>query len=287
MMSFFIASFYVEFSLAVERIGNEVMKKYFSIALMVVVAVILGGCGGNAHENKVPKKSSDEIAAVLLKDSFWVMDSGDMPYLNDAISRKDIDYLKQLMIEGKVFYVDRDTKVTRFGIAADKNNVLIIFNEGRYTNKTGCTHASNVIDEKDFPTYAESQKKKIVDLIQKCLTNTENYSEAISIGDLAEIEILKSVCLNDTNVLKSKAHESDSYTRKCLQKAVKIIFERDFALSAYKSSVEYSSKAKQADSRSKNSRVYDSMAKDFSEDVNKHSQEAERLRQDFRAEYGF
>lgn len=262
------------------------MKNFLTIAL-IVIAIILGGCDGNAHENKASQKNNDKIAAVLLKDSFWVMDSENMPYLNDAISRKDIEYLKQLMLEEKVFFVDRDTKVTRFGVAADKNNVLILFNEGRYTNKTGCTHASNVIDEKDFPEYISNQKKKISDLIQKCLMNTANYADAISAGDLTEIKKLKSVCLNDTNVLKSKVQESDSYTRECIKKAVKIIFERDFTLSAYENFIKYSEKAGREDSRSKNFRVYDNMAKEFRNDVNKRSQEAERLRQEFKTTYGF
>lgn len=262
------------------------MNKIFLIVL-VVVAVILGGCGGNAHENKAPQNGNDEVAAFLLKDSFWVMNAENMPYLNDAISRKDVEYLKQLMIEGKVFLVDKDTKVTRFGVAADKNNVLILFREGRYTNKTGCTHASNVIDEKDFSEYVEGQEQKKIALIQQCLANTANYSEAISAGDVAEIKRLRSVCLNDTNVLKSKMAENDFQTKECIQKAVDIIFERDFALSAYEQCVEYSKKAEQEGSRSKKISVYDSMAQHFRGDADKRSQEAERLRQDFRATYGF
>lgn len=265
----------------------------YSLAGVVIVALFFAIVSGLSPKDTVPETNKEkpkverQVSAVLLKDSFWVMDSGDMPYLNDAISRKDVEYLKQLMIEGKVFHIDRDTKVTRFGVAADKNNVLILFNEGRYTNKTGCTHASNVIDEKEFPAYVETQKKKKVNLIQKCLTNTANYSDAISAGNLTEIKILKSVCLSDTNVLKSKVQDSDSYTRECLQKAVEIIFKRDFALSAYESFIKYSKKAEREDSRSKNFRVYDRMAKDFSEDVNKNLQEAERLRQEFKTTYGF
>lgn len=265
----------------------------YSLAGVVIVALFFAIVSGLSPKDTVPETNKEkpnverQISAVLLKDSFWVMDSRNMPYLNDAISRKDVEYLKQLMIERKIFLVDKNTKVTRFGVAADKNNVLILFNEGRYTNKTGCTQASNVIDEKDFPEYISNQKKQIANLIQKCLMNTASYSDVISAGDLSEIKKLRSLCLNDTNVLKSKIQESDSYTRECIQKAVKIIFERDFALSAYESFIQYSKKASQEDSHSRNSRVYDSMAKDFRSDVNKRSQEAERLWQNFRAEYGF
>ena len=264
------------------------MKKYLATVL-IFFAVIFVGCGFKKDIQLVNSdaRRNDKIDAILLAKSFWVADSKNMAYLNDAISRRDEDYLKQLMIERKVFIVDKDTKITRFGAAADKNNVLILFKEGRYTNKTGCTHASNVIDEKDFSKYKENQKRKTTDLIKQCLKNTENYFEKISSGNLTEIKILQSVCLNDTNVLKSEMQDSNFHMKECIEEAVKIIFERDFALAAYKSFVEYSNKAEQENPTSKKFRVYKNMQENFKGDIDKHSQKAEKLRQEFGAKYGF
>lgn len=61
----------------------------------------------------------------LLKNSFWVVDSDNIPYLVDALARDDTEYLEQLIIERKVFQVDHDTKVMRFGVSADKHFALI------------------------------------------------------------------------------------------------------------------------------------------------------------------
>lgn len=128
--------------------------KNFLLVMFILLAVIFSGCGTEKtteqSQSVTETEKNDKVASILLKNSFWVMDSDNMKYLNDAIARKDAEYLDQLMIERKVFFVDKNTKVTRFGVAADKNNVLIIFNEGRYTNKTGCTHASNVVDEDEY-----------------------------------------------------------------------------------------------------------------------------------------
>ena len=176
------------------------MKK-FLVIVIVFVAVLLTGCGGGEN---IPN-NNDKIEAVLLKDSLWVADSENMPYLNDAITRKDAEYLKQLMIEQKVFIVDKDTKVERFGVAAEKNNVLILFKEGRYTNKTGYTHASNVIDEKSFSTYVEAQKQKKFDLIKESLLSTERYSDVVVAGNLEEVERLSRHCLDETNELKKNS----------------------------------------------------------------------------------
>lgn len=264
------------------------MKKFLSVAFIFFVLILIG-CGSNAKNNSVDKNTDKdpEIDSVLLKDSLWVADSENMPYLNDAITRKDAEYLKQLMIEGKVFIVDKDTKVMRFGVAADKNNVLILFKEGRYTNKTGCTHASNVIEEKKFPVYMKEQKQKKIVLIQESLLSTENYSEVISTGNLEEIEKLSHNCLDKTNELKRFRLDPTDDILEQAEMAIGIIFARDKALMDYKHLVEYADKTLKENPSSKNFRVYDNMQKNFRSDIDKDIAKAEQLRQDFRAKYGY
>ena len=125
------------------------MKKILSVAL-IMITILFAGCGND---------KSNEIPSVLLKNSFWVADSGNMPYLIDALSRDDVEYLKQLMLEGKVFQVDRDTKVARFGVAADEHYALISFKEGRYTNKSGCALKVSVYTEDEYQNYLEEKRK--------------------------------------------------------------------------------------------------------------------------------
>ena len=162
------------------------MKKFLSIAL-IIAAMILAGCGNEKTVNQSTKSTTpaletknDKVDAILIAGSVWVLDSDNVPYLADAVARNDMDYLNQLMIEGKVFQVDHDTKVTRFGLASDKNNALILFKEGRYTNKTGCTFAQWVYDEKEYnSTRPQAQTQSPLMLIQQSLARTENYFDFI------------------------------------------------------------------------------------------------------------
>ena len=125
------------------------MKKFLSVAL-IIMTILFAGCGS---------KKNIEVPAVLLANSFWVADSDNMPYLIDALARDDTEYLKQLILEGKVFQVDRDTKVTRFGVVADEHYALISFKEGRYTNKSGCALKVSVYTEDEYQNYLEEKRK--------------------------------------------------------------------------------------------------------------------------------
>ena len=144
------------------------MKKTLSVIFMFVVLVISGCSDDKATKQSMPTEPKieqpapepEKIEAVLVAGSFWVADSENIPFLADAIKRKDVEYMKQLMRENKVFLVEKNTKDEHFGIVADKSNVKILFREGRYTNKTGYIHASNVIAKKEFPAYLEKQKQK-------------------------------------------------------------------------------------------------------------------------------
>lgn len=260
------------------------MKKFLLLALILVTTTFIGGCSSQPAEQPAP---AEKVSSILLKESFWVVDSGNIPYLNDAITRKDTEYIKQLMIEGKVFLVDRDTKVTQIGEMTAYNNVPILFNEGRYTNKKGFTHASNVVAEKDFPAYVETQKQKNIALIKVSLANTEKYTDVIATGNIEEIKHLSKECLDQTNELKRFRQGAEKDVLEQSEMAIEIIFERDFALGAYEHLIEYSAKVEQENSSTKTSRVYSNMRQNFRNDVDRHIQKAEQLRQEFRNKYGY
>ena len=260
------------------------MKNFLSVLLMFAI-IILVGCANEGKDNHADK--NDEVDSILLKDSLWVADSDNMPYLNDAISRKDTEYLEQLVIERKVFIADKDTKVVRFGVAAYKNNALILFKEGRYTNKTGCTHASNVIDEKEFPAYVKEQKQKKITLIQKSLLETERYADVIATGNPEEINRFSKICLDKTNELKKFRSEQDNDILEQSEMAIGIILARDEALWDYRNFVEYSDKALRENPSSKNFRVYNNMQKNFRSEIDKDIAKAEQLRQEFRDKYRY
>lgn len=262
------------------------MKKFFLLTLMFLM-IICAACGNKKSAEQPASAEPEKIDAVLVAGSFWVTESENMPYLNDAINRNDVEYMKQLMLEGKVFFVDHDTKVIRFGVAADKNNSLIQFKEGRYTNKTGCAYANNVIAEADFPAYLEAQRQKKITQIKESLTSTEKYADVIAAGNLEEIERLSLYCLDKTNELKKFRLEQKDDILEQAELAINIIFTRDQALRDYKYFIEYSQKVEQEKQGTKNFRAYIRMKDDYESDIYKHSQKAEQLRQEFKAKYGY
>ena len=261
------------------------MKKFFVVALMSVMLVCVA-CGNEKSAEQSAPAEPKKIDAVLVAGSFWVIESENMPYLTDALTRKDTEYLRQLMLEGKVFHVDKDTKVTRFGVAADKNNVLILFKEGRYTNKTGCTYVSSVIAEKDYSSYLESQRHAKLALIRDSLTSTEKYLDIIASGNVKEVEQFSSYCLSKTNELKSFRQEQE-IEREIIEQAemaINIIFQRDSVLWDYRHLVEYTQKIEQG---GKNSISDRRMQEHYRDIIKKDSQEAEKLRQEFKTKYGY
>ncbi len=251
--------------------------KLLTVALLLV-AMILVGCGGEKEE---------EIPAILLKKSFWVADSENIPYVNDAISRKDADYLEQLILEGKVFLTDKDTKVIRLGTLANKNNARILFKEGRYTNKTGYAHVGNVILEKDYTAYLEQQRHDKFAKIRDSISGTEKYADVIATGNLEEVERLRRYCLDKTNELKKFRLNQESDILEQSEMAIRIIFARDEVLCDYKYFIEYSQKVEREGQGKKKFNVDSHMQEHYRADMEKHSQEAEQLRQEFRNKYGY
>lgn len=280
------------------------MKKILTVALLVVTFLIVG-CG-DAKKAEKDGTEKDELA-VILKDSFWVADSQNMIYLYDALIRQDREYLNQLILEGKVFYVDRDTIVSRFGVAADPDNVLILFREGRYTNKAGCTFKENLYSEQEYKDYLDEKKKESEIEKQKrkekaeqqeqslkrelhsweeekkakkreaftdvedFLDDTESYTQCISSGNINEVARLEKLCADYD--LKLSKYLGGSHQDKTVfygvSKAQQILKERKNALEFYLHVAKYGEN------------------ETYTKPMITHIQKAETLRQEFLDEYGF
>lgn len=182
-----------------------------------------------------------------------MIESENIPYLTDAIiTRKDTEYLNQLILEGKFFKVDKDTKVTRFDVAADKDNVLIKFKEERYTNKEDCTFKQSVYTEEEYQRYlnkkrakeqAEVIKQEVFGIIQEYLTSTENYSTAITTGNLEEAHQLIQVCSNTKNkIIEHHVSYGKLVFYDCITETELIIKERYNAFTFYAKLIEYTQK---------------------------------------------
>ena len=259
------------------------MKKIFLVVL-IAVAVIVSGCSGDKTADK-PAPESD-VDAVLVAGSFFVIDAENMSYLTDAIARKDTEYLNQLILEGKVFKVDKDTKVTRFGVAADENNVLIKFKEGRYTNKAGCTFKQRVYTEEEYQRYLENLTEETTKIIQEFFVNTDNYFEVVNAEYIEESKRISDVCLSvgeKLKMIKSSPHVDSE----CIKKVENILVNRYMTVSSYLSVVEYSQKAAQEQPRTRNFDVYTGMKNTFKKNVSEYHQKAEQARQEFRDKYGY
>ena len=236
------------------------MKNFLSVAL-IFFTLFLVGCGEERNvaekldenknvglsTNKVeqPAPEPEKVDAILVAGSFWVIESENMMYLKDAIARSDMEYLKQLTLEGKVYLVDKDTKVTRFGVAADENNVLISFKEGRYTNKSGYTFANNVFAEKEYPAaYLAIQNEEPITLIHHGLASTANYFELIEAKNTESLNQMLNLCETIGKKMRENAEDAqlNSAVRECLQASRKIVLSRGAAIFGYLDFVKAQSK---------------------------------------------
>lgn len=130
-----------------------ILRKFLLITLLIIVGI---STGCTSKEKKIAPKD-----CVLLKGSFWVQDSNYMHDLRDAVYRQDKEYLKQLMLEGKIYQTDRDVRVIEFGVTAEKNDALIKFKEGKYTNKAGVTLKKNLMLFDDYVAVKQKEAKKL------------------------------------------------------------------------------------------------------------------------------
>lgn len=131
------------------------MKKFLAV-LLGFIALIIFGCGN--EEIKTEEKESfvekatylkeeerelkrmNMTEGIIMKNGFFVEEKENIADFLDAWESQDDDFLAQQVIDGKVFHIDKDTRVY---YSNDKFNngkiVKIKFLQGRYKNKLGYT----------------------------------------------------------------------------------------------------------------------------------------------------
>ena len=188
---------------------------------------------------------------ILLAKSPFVQENENITYLADAIQRKDEDYLQQLIVENKVFLVDKDTKVDISINNSESNNVQILFKEGRYTNKKGVTLKNFLITEKAYKIAEEAYQAQIkkekeverqrqlaneqeiqqhrqeaINIITECFNEIENIKSAPKSGD-RELQQIEEYGVLSNNYYKlnelSNNVNYDANTRQMISEAAEII----------------------------------------------------------------
>ena len=129
--------------------GNEQNQRIVAVWLAGML-ILAGGMIGYAHlgdkqqaeKAAQPKQEEKKIdyEGYINKDSFFCDDYETLIRLSDAMQHNDKSLIKQLVLEGKIHGIDRDTKavITDTGLI-DKNAVTIVIEEGKYDLKSGYT----------------------------------------------------------------------------------------------------------------------------------------------------
>ena len=219
---------------------------HFIVSILVLLTVSLfSGCSNNGE------KLHDPEPRILLANSPFVQDDDNLKYLLDAIQRKDDDYLQQLIIENKVFSVDKDTHVDNIGTMTGTDNELIIFKEGRYTNKKGVTLKNFLITEKAYKMAEEAYQAQInkekeaerqrqlakeqeiqqhrqeaMNIIATCFNEIENIKSAPTSGDIKSQQLeVYGVLSNNYYKLNELSNNVtyDKNTRQMISEAAEII----------------------------------------------------------------
>ena len=95
-----------------------------------------------AEKAAQPKQETQKMdyEGYINKDSFFCDDIETLIRLSDALQKNDKDLIGQLILEGKIHLIDRDTKANITSAEMiDKNVVTIVIEEGRYDLKSGYT----------------------------------------------------------------------------------------------------------------------------------------------------
>lgn len=273
------------------------MKKLFAIAL-IAATIFICGCGNQTAEQPAPNNPKVEqpapeperVDAVLVAGSFLTFDAENMPLLADALNRNDIEYLKQLVVEEKIFRVDKDTKILQIDEATSDGSIAIHFKEGRYTNKDGYAFAYTVFTEKEYPVaYLETQEQPPLQLIQSALAHTDNFFESIKSEDVEALNQLLTFCEVTGKKLRETANNSqlDFATRECMTRAREILLHRGAAISGDLDVIKYRHKSEQENLSADEISQYKKEHKLAVEVTYQLSKDALRLRQDFKTSYGF
>lgn len=265
------------------------MKKF--ISLFIFAILLFTACGNEVKTDGTSsgKEIAKEENKILLAGSFWAENSDYMAFLTDALRRNDKEYLQQLIIEKKVFFVDKNTLVKSFGYTADQNNELISFAEGRYTNKTGRTLKKFLLTEEEYRNREKKAREEVVSLIKKYFDETADYETIAKSSDYNYIDRFKELCSNRSKDLENLFLQ-DKYNNEInivLKKASDIIGERRSAIFYGLKVLENSQKYSQELEKSPKKIMYKNLIQDFQKQLNKSIQKEKQLRQEFLSTYGF
>ena len=129
--------------------GNEQNQRIVAVWLSGMI-LLTGAAIGYAHigdkqqaeKAAQPKQEAQKMdyEGYINKDSFFCDDIETLVRLSDALQKNDKDLIGQLILEGKIHLIDRDTKANITSAEMiDKNVVTIVIEEGRYDLKSGYT----------------------------------------------------------------------------------------------------------------------------------------------------
>ena len=128
--------------------GNE-QNQHIVAVWLAGMLLLTGGLIGYAHiedaqqaERAAHPKQEEKMdyEGYINKNTFFCDDMETLVRLSDALQKKDNDLIGQLMLEGKIHLIDKDTKVSIIDTGLiDKNAVSIVIEEGRYDLKSGYT----------------------------------------------------------------------------------------------------------------------------------------------------
>ena len=97
----------------------------------------------NFEHSKIKKSESSnkiEYKGIMKANTFYADDYETLIRLSDGLQNKDNDLIAQLLLEGKIHKVKKDTHITIVDTGLlDKNVVSVVFEEGPYDLKSGYT----------------------------------------------------------------------------------------------------------------------------------------------------
>lgn len=212
-------------------------KKKFCLfvpILILMASALFSGCSNNAEKLHKPEPR------ILLANSSFVQEYENMQYLLDAVQRKDEDYLKQLILENKVFYVDKDTHVDNIGNMADINHEVIIFKEGRYTNKKGITLKNSLLTEEKYSEHIKEKTRQergkvLISYISDVFSKSDKLSSYLETDSIYVLNSLAADLKTHINSLSEISTNTgyDSNAREMSKKAYQIIKKRYDAVYNY------------------------------------------------------
>lgn len=129
--------------------GNE-QNQHIVAVWLAGMLLLTGGLIGYAHIEDAqqaeraahPKQEEKKMdyEGYINKNTFFCDDMETLVRLSDALQKNDKDLIGQLILEGKIHLINRDTKANITSAEMiDKNVVTIVIEEGRYDLKSGYT----------------------------------------------------------------------------------------------------------------------------------------------------